>query len=117
MKKQDLEYIKNTLTYLRDNTDLTSKDQFNNSITDSLNLIDKEINSNTIDKDCKLFDILEEAGSILYSGSTQYKFLPFWFEFNENREEVLMHHLDKIPDELKNRLNEDRNFCKSLKRK
>jgi len=46
-----------------------------------------------------LEDSLSELGSEVQVGNKYYRFLPFWFEFNEDG--VFIHHFENLPVELK----------------
>lgn len=46
-----------------------------------------------------LEDSLSELGSEVQVGNKYYRFLPFWFEFNEDG--VFIHNFENLPVELK----------------
>lgn len=54
----------------------------------------------------QLEDALEEIGSIVQYGHSEFKFLPFWFEFDG--QQIYAHHLDDLPEGFRKYLEEIR---------
>lgn len=54
----------------------------------------------------QLEDALQELGNIVYIGDKQYKFLPFWFEFDGDS--IFVHSLGDLPKELVDFISDER---------
>ena len=49
---------------------------------------------------------LQEMGTIVTTNDKEYKFLPYWFEFSGDS--IFAHHLDNIPEELREYIQQKR---------